>query len=276
MTKLKNSQQFDFKKLPDHPYHIVNRSPWPFFVALDALCITIAAVMYFHHYKTGALLLITGLIGLILLLNFWWRDVIIESTFLGYHTLSVQKSLRIGFILFIFSEIMFFVSFFWAFFHLSIDPSIFLGAIWPPEGIVPFNPYAIPLLNTYILLLSAATITYTHYSLIAGNKSDTLFGFFLTLVLGIGFSGLQLYEYIVAPFSISDGVYGSTFFMITGLHGSHVLIGTFFIGVCFFRTYFGHFTRTHHVGFEFAVWYWHFVDVVWLFVYTFIYLWGSI
>jgi len=269
-------KQDNFKKLPTHPYHIVNPSPWPFFVAVDALVITLGAVMYFHNYKDGGWTLIYGLGGLILLLIAWWRDVVIEATFLGYHTLAVQKSLRIGFILFIFSEVMFFVSFFWAFFHLSIDPSVFIGAIWPPEGIVPFNAYAIPLLNTYILLLSGATITYTHYSLIAGNKSDTFFGFSLTLLLGLIFSGLQLYEYIVAPFSISDGVYGSTFFMITGLHGSHVIVGTIFIAVCFIRTYFSHFTRTHHLGFEFAVWYWHFVDVVWLFVYTFIYLWGSL
>jgi len=263
-------------KFQKHPYHIVDRSPWPFLVALDSLPITIGAVMYFHQYNNGGRFLVLGLLGLLYLLKFWWRDVIIEGTFLGHHTLAVQKSLRIGFILFLFSEIMFFASFFWAFFHVSLDPSIFIGAIWPPEGIIPFDPYAIPLLNTYILLLSGATITYTHHSLIAGLESDARFGFFLTLTLGLAFSALQLYEYIVAPFSISDGVYGSTFFMITGLHGSHVLVGTIFIFVCAKRTRLLHFTRTHHLGFEFAVWYWHFVDVVWLFVYTFVYLWGSL
>jgi heme/copper-type cytochrome/quinol oxidase subunit 3 len=165
--------------------------------------------------------------------------------------------------------------FFGPFFHLSVDPSVFIGAIWPPEGVVPLNPFQIPLLNTYILIFSGATITYTHYALTSGNIYPTCNGFFLTILLGLFFTALQLYEYRVAPFSIADGVYGSTFYMITGLHGAHVLVGTLFIMVGFLRTLFGHFTTEHHLGFEFAVWYWHFVDVVWLFVYSFIYIWGS-
>jgi len=263
------------RKFKRHPYHIVSPSPWPFFVALNTLPITIGAVMYFHQYRYGSFFLIAGLINLLICVTFWLRDVIREATFLGEHTQAVQNAHRLGFILFIFSEIMFFFSFFWAFFHVSIDPSIFIGAIWPPEGIVPLDPLAIPLLNTVILVFSGATITYTHYMLIAAAYFNTCLGYIITLFLALMFTVLQLYEYNVSTFSIADGIYGSTFFLITGFHGAHVIAGTIFIIVCFIRTIVGHFTTTHHLGFEFAAWYWHFVDIVWLFVYTFIYLWGS-
>jgi len=272
---LKEKRKEELKKLPKHPYHIVTRSPWPILVGLTALPITLSAVMYMHSYNKGGFLLIVSLLTLTVLLIAWWRDVIREATFMGLHTLAVQRSHRLGFILFIFSEVMFFFGFFWAYFHLAIDPSIHIGSVWPPDGIIALKPQGVPLLNTYILLLSGATITYTHYSLISGNIYATSWGYMLTLLLGCLFTVIQLSEYIEVRFSIADSVYGSTFFMITGLHGAHVIVGTLFIFVGFYRTLAGHFTRSHHLGFEFAVWYWHFVDVVWLFVFTFIYFWGS-
>jgi cytochrome c oxidase subunit 3 len=178
--------------------------------------------------------------------------------------------------LFIVSEVMLFASFFWAYFHFAADPSVHIGCVWPPEGIEPLNPFGVPLLNTYILLFSGATVTYTHYSVISGNLPDTELGFMMTLFLAGLFTLFQLLEYKAATFTIADGVYGSTFYMITGLHGLHVIVGTIFLFVCFVRTIFRHFTRDHHLGLEFAIWYWHFVDVVWLFVFTGVYYWGSI
>jgi len=263
------------RKFKRHAYHIVNPSPWPFFVSLNALPLTIGAVMYFHEFKYGFLFMILGFFNLILCMTLWFRDIIREATYLGEHTLIVQKAHRLGFILFIFSEVMFFFSFFWAFFDLAVEPSIFIGAAWPPDGIATLNSFGIPLFNTFVLVFSGVTITYTHYAIIARLFKRALIGYILTLFLALVFTLHQLYEYEVSTFTISDGVYGSTFYMITGFHGIHVIIGTIFIFVCFLRTIAGHFTTRHHLGFEFAAWYWHFVDIVWLFVYMFVYVWGS-
>lgn len=185
-----------------------------------------------------------------------------ESTFQGLHTDLVKKGLKLGMILFIVSEICFFVSFFWAFFHSSLAPAIELGALWPPRGIQILNPFSVPLLNTAILLSSGATVTWAHHAIINGNRGQSVKGLLFTVALGIIFTGLQGAEYYEAPFAISDSVYGSTFFMATGFHGFHVLIGTTFLGVCLGRLAFHQFTRHHHFGFEAASWYWHFVDVV--------------
>jgi len=203
-------------------------------------------------------------------------DVIFESTYQGYHTRAVQRGLRIGVILFIVSEVMFFFAFFWAFFHSSLSPSIQIGCVWPPAGIVPFSPWRIPLLNTIVLLVSGMAITAAHYYLVLGDGDDVYELYLYTLGLAVLFTFLQLYEYRHAPFDISDGIYGSTFFMTTGLHGFHVLAGTIAIFISFLRTcFFDHFTREHHIGFESAVWYWHFVDVVWLFLFVAVYWWGG-
>nr|YP_009228832.1 cytochrome c oxidase subunit III [Calliphora chinghaiensis]ALS20014.1 cytochrome c oxidase subunit III [Calliphora chinghaiensis] len=220
-------------------------------------------------------LFLLGNIITILTVYQWWRDVSREGTFQGLHTDAVTTGLRWGMILFILSEILFFVSFFWAFFHSSLSPSIELGAMWPPMGITPFNPFQIPLLNTVILLTSGITVTWAHHSLMEGNHSQTTQGLFFTVILGIYFTILQAYEYIEAPFTIADSVYGSTFFMATGFHGVHVLIGTTFLLVCLIRHLSNHFSKTHHFGFEAAAWYWHFVDIVWLFLYISIYWWGG-
>jgi cytochrome c oxidase subunit 3 len=262
-------------KIHRHLFHLVDRSPWPLFSSIAVLFITMGFALYIHRIENGFLIFFFGLLLLIVVLIVWWRDVIRESTHQGNHTLVVQRGLRIGFMLFIASEIMFFAGFFRAYFHSSLVPSIELGAVWPPVNIVPLSPWSIPMLNTAILLVSGFSITWVHFALIYGHTIQVVYAFIVTLVLAITFTGLQINEYFNAPFNISDSVFGSTFFALTGLHGLHVIIGTIFISVCFGRFLLAHFTRKHHLGFEFASWYWHFVDVVWLFLYVFVYIWGS-
>nr|WNH42652.1 cytochrome c oxidase subunit 3 [Neoperla conradti] len=257
----------------NHPYHLVDQSPWPLTGAIGALATVSGLVKWFHHYDSSLLSL--GLFITTLTMIQWWRDITREGTFQGLHTLPVILGLRWGMILFITSEVFFFISFFWAFFHSSLSPTGELGAIWPPAGIVPFNPLQIPLLNTAILLASGVTVTWAHHSLMDNNHTQTLQGLFFTVILGVYFTILQAYEYIEAPFTISDAVYGSTFFVATGFHGLHVIIGTTFLLICLIRHSRFHFSSNHHFGFEAAAWYWHFVDVVWLFLYISIYWWGS-
>jgi len=258
-----------------HPFHLVDPSPHPMFASLGALTSTVGGVMYFHGYEGSDFVLCLGLGMIIYVMFTWWRDVIREATFQGHHTYMVQQGLRSGMILFIVSEIMFFVAFFWAFFHSSLAPTVELGAIWPPKGIEVMNPFEIPLLNTVILLSSGAAVTWSHHAILASKRQDAILGLVFTIILAVVFTGLQGLEYVEAPFTISDGVYGSTFFLATGFHGFHVFVGTVFLFVCLIRLYKFHFTRTHHFGFEAAAWYWHFVDVVWLFLYVTIYWWGG-
>jgi len=255
-----------------HTFHLVQPSIWPIITAISAGLMAFGAVQYMH-YSIG-IYFILGFIHVILCLIGWWRDVIQESFY--DHTEVVQRGLRLGFILFIVSEVMFFFGFFWAFLHSSVSPTAFIGCQWPPVGIEPFNPWSVPLLNTLILLLSGASITWVHHAIVAGNRSQSHFGFLVTIFLAIFFTMLQLVEYREAMFGISDGVFGSCFFLMTGFHGFHVVIGTIFIIVCAFRGFYGHFTTTHHLGFEAAAWYWHFVDVVWLFLFVLIYWWGGL
>nr|WKU84033.1 cytochrome c oxidase subunit III [Ocyptamus dimidiatus] len=257
----------------NHPFHLVDYSPWPLTGAIGTMTMVSGMVQWFHKFDLSLMLL--GTIINMLTVYQWWRDVSREGTFQGLHTLAVTTGLRWGMILFILSEVLFFSSFFWAFFHSSLSPSIELGTIWPPMGITPFNPFQIPLLNTTILLTSGITVTWAHHSLMSGNFSQTTQGLFFTVLLGIYFTILQGYEYMEASFNISDAVYGSTFFMSTGFHGIHVLIGTTFLLVCLIRHLNNHFSKNHHFGFEAAAWYWHFVDIVWLFLYVSIYWWGS-
>nr|AXZ71086.1 cytochrome c oxidase subunit III [Platypeza sp. XL-2018] len=257
----------------NHPFHLVDYSPWPLVGAIGAMTTVSGMVKWFHQFDSSLLLL--GTLITILTMYQWWRDVSREGTFQGHHTYMVTIGLRWGMILFILSEVLFFVSFFWSFFHCSLSPSIELGASWPPLGITPFNPFQIPLLNTMILLASGITVTWAHHSLMENNHSQTTQGLFFTVLLGIYFSILQGYEYLEAPFTIADSVYGSTFYMATGFHGLHVLIGTTFLLVCLIRHVNNHFSKSHHFGFEAAAWYWHFVDIVWLFLFVSIYWWGG-
>ena len=281
-----------------HYFHLVNPSPWPFLTGISLLMVTTGAAMYMHAYNNGYSLLLWGMSCLLLCLYQWWGDVIIEGTYQGCHTKIVQQGLRFGIVLFIVSEIMFFFSFFWAFFHSSLAPDISIGCIWPPIEIKVFNPWEVPLLNTFILLSSGCTVTWVHYvlcipkpivefviiknqtykhliNLEKGDIEESTKAFELTIGLALLFTCFQVYEYYEAPFSILDGVYGSTFFMLTGFHGFHVIIGTLFLLVCAIRNYENHFSINHHIGFEGAVWYWHFVDVVWLFLFVIIYYWGG-
>nr|AYR05275.1 cytochrome c oxidase subunit 3 [Coleoptera sp. ACP-2013] len=257
----------------NHPYHLVNPSPWPLIGSLSALITMAGLIKWFHLFSNN--LLMIGIISMIMVMYQWWRDISRESTYQGLHTYKVTLGLRWGMILFITSEIFFFISFFWGFFHNSLSPSIELGLIWPPKGIYSFNPLEIPLLNTLILLTSGLTVTWAHHSLMENNYNQAFQGLMMTVILGIYFTILQGFEYIESPFTISDSSYGSSFFMATGFHGLHVIIGTTFLMICLIRLYFNHFSSIHHFGFEASAWYWHFVDVVWLFLYISLYWWGS-
>jgi cytochrome c oxidase subunit 3 len=256
-----------------HPFHLVDIRPWPITASIGALTIT-SGLSYWFHYNSITILSL-GLFIIIISSYQWWRDIAREGTLQGLHNRTVITNLRWGIILFIVSEIFFFLSFFWAFFHARLAPSVEIGTQWPPAGIIPFNPFQIPLLNTAILLASGVTITWSHHALISANHSQATQALTLTIILGVYFTALQAYEYIEAPFTIAEAVYGSTFFVATGFHGLHVIIGSTFLMVCLFRIRKFHFSATHHFGFEAAAWYWHFVDVVWLFLYVSIYWWGG-
>ncbi|MEH6726292.1 MAG: cytochrome c oxidase subunit 3 [Hyphomicrobiales bacterium] len=265
----------------DHDYHLVDPSPWPFVGSVSALALALGAVSYFH--EASALWMLPGFLGVIYTMIAWWSDVIKESHE-GHHTKVVQLHLRYGMILFIASEVMFFVAWFWAFF----DASLFAGEVqqvarvehtgghWPPAGIEVFDPWHLPLLNTLILLTSGTTVTWAHHALLHNDRNGLKWGLILTVILGALFSVVQAYEYSHAAFAFSGSIYGSTFYMATGFHGFHVLIGTIFLVVCLVRALKGEFTPKQHFGFEAAAWYWHFVDVVWLFLFVAIYIWGSV
>lgn len=257
-----------------HPYHIVDESPWPIYGSLAGLFFTTGILSWFHLKSIE--IIIVGTLGLILVIYQWWRDIAREGTLQGLHTRIVELGLRSGILLFITSEVFFFLSFFWAYFHARLSPNIEVGRMWPYVGIVPFNPLGVPLLNTLVLLSSGVRVTWAHHALISGDKKNTTLGLLFTVVLGLYFRFLQGLEYYEAPFTFADGVYGSTFFISTGFHGIHVIIGTLFLLVCLIRHIKGEFRKNHHFGFEAAAWYWHFVDVVWLFLYLVVYWWGGV
>jgi cytochrome c oxidase subunit 3 len=257
-----------------HPYHLVNPSPWPISVSAALLGLTIGGVMYFHFYVKGIYLILFSFILLSVLAGFWWRDLIREGTYLHNHTKKVLAGLRLGFILFIVSEVMFFFSFFWAYFHSSLSPNIEIGSQWPPYALEVIG-IALPVVNTIILLSSGATITVAHLALLRGNKQVAIESLVATIAFALVFTAIQAYEYRHAPFSISDGVYGSVFFLLTGFHGIHVIIGTIFIFVQFIRLIKDHLKPDSHLGFEASAWYWHFVDVVWLLLFVIVYAYGS-
>ena len=266
--------EFNVSQSSTHPFHIVNISPWPLISGLSAFCTVFGFSMFMHQINWGVFIFFLSLIFLIFTMSIWWRDVIREAVNEGFHNTFVQIGLKFGMLLFITSEIMLFFAFFWAFFHASLNPTPDVGCIWPPTEIMAINPWTVPLLNTVVLVTSGAFITWSHYGFLSGFRVESSEALVYTIGLAIYFTLLQYFEYCFAPFTISDSVYGSVFFMTTGLHGSHVLIGTLFLLVCLYRLYNYHFTTTHHLGFECASWYWHFVDIVWIFVFFFIYWWG--
>jgi cytochrome c oxidase subunit 3 len=263
-----------------HDYHLVNPSPWPAIGASAVFIMAIGAIMYFHGSQPWILLI--GAVGVLYTMAGWWRDVVREAH-AGDHTQVVQLHLRYGMILFIASEVMFFVAWFWAYFDAAffagevqqIARTELTGGVWPPEGIATFDPWHLPLLNTLILLTSGTTVTWAHHALLHNDRDGLKWGLILTVTLGALFTGVQAYEYSHAAFSYGGHIYGATFFMATGFHGFHVIIGTIFLTVCLGRALAGHFTPRQHFGFEAAAWYWHFVDVVWLFLFACIYVWGA-
>lgn len=256
------------------PFHLVEYSPWPLTSSLGAFTLAIGLARWFHGY--GISCFVIAIILILISIYQWWRDVVREGTYMGHHTSPVAVGLRWGIILFITSEVIFFFAFFWAFFHRSLAPTPEIGCSWPPTGINPLNPFRVPLLNTAVLLASGVTVTWAHHRLIRGSRTNSVQALTITVILGAYFTILQAGEYLAAPFTIADRVYGTTFFVATGFHGLHVLIGSRFLFICLLRTLMHHFSDGHHFGFEAAAWYWHFVDVVWICLYLCIYWWGSL
>jgi cytochrome c oxidase subunit 3 len=269
-----------------HDYHLVDPSPWPAVGAASAFITAVGFILWMHNGGNYAVVGLIGFLGVLYTMFMWWRDVIKEANS-GDHTPVVSLHLRYGMIMFIASEVMFFVAWFWAFFDASLftgEPlqaarSAATGGIWPPQGVEVLDPWHLPLINTLILLTSGTTVTWAHHALLNNDRSGLKWGLAATVVLGIMFTSLQAYEYSHAAFAFNrehgGNIYGSTFFMATGFHGAHVIIGTIFLLVCLFRAMAGQFTPKQHFGFEAAAWYWHFVDVVWLFLFSCIYIWGS-
>jgi len=262
----------------NHDYHILPPDIWPLIGSISALTFTTGMVLFMHEMANGWLVLGLGIAGLIATFFSWFSNVVQEAQ-TGYHTPVVQLHMRYGMILFIASEVMFFVGWFWAWFDFALFPSALseaVGGQFPPASIeAVLDPFNLPLLNTLILLCSGTTVTWAHHSLIHGDREGLKTGLWLTIILGVFFTCIQAYEYMHAPFPFGQNTYGSAFYMATGFHGFHVLVGTIFLIVCLVRTYKGHFTPQQHFGFEAAAWYWHFVDVVWLFLFVTIYVWGS-
>ena len=298
----------------NHDYHLVDPSPWPLVGSMFAFVMAVGAIVWMKTMGDPKAVLLgmrgpwcfaVGFAGVLLTMFMWWRDVIHEAH-RGDHTPVVRLHLRYGMILFIASEVMFFVAWFWAYFDASlfpaavdalpitdsngtVSPGQFLigmeernkltGGVWPPKPTdnfkSTFDPWGLPLVNTLILLLSGTTVTWAHHALLENDRQGLKWGLILTIALGAMFTCVQAYEYAHAAFGFSGNIYGATFFMATGFHGFHVLVGTVFLLVCLIRTYAGHFTPTQHLGFEFAAWYWHFVDVVWLFLFICIYVFGA-
>ena len=260
----------------NHDYHILAPSLYPLIGAVAAFVMFFGAVQWMHG--SGPWVFLIGLAAIFYTMFGWWSETVKENN-AGDHTPVVQIGLRYGVILFIMSEVMFFSAWFWTFFKHAIYPmgpmSPMQDAVWPPAGIETFDAFDLPLLNTMILLLSGCTVTWAHHALLHGNRKDFIQGLALTVILGAFFSILQAYEYAHAAFGFREGIYPSTFYMATGFHGFHVLIGTIFLCVCLFRAKAGHFTEKQHFGFEAAAWYWHFVDVVWLFLFAAVYVWGG-
>ncbi|KPP93372.1 cytochrome c oxidase subunit 3 [Erythrobacter sp. HL-111] len=265
----------------NHDYHILEPDIWPFVGSMSALTFTSGMVLSFYPDLFGqaaSIVMWAGLAGLIATFFMWFKNIVVEAE-RGDHTPVVQLHMRYGMILFIASEVMFFVGWFWAWFDFSLFPSTLaevVGGVWPPKAIEEvLDPFALPLLNTLILLCSGTTVTWAHHSLIHGDRRGLKQGLWATIALGVLFSFIQAYEYSVAPFAFGGNTYSSAFYMATGFHGFHVIVGTIFLAVCLYRAYLGHFTPRQHFGFEAAAWYWHFVDVVWLFLFIAVYVWGG-
>jgi cytochrome c oxidase subunit 3 len=272
-----------------HPYHIVRPSIWPLCGAFAGMLLALGAIMYMHDVKIGEFNIglkgvFLGFVAVLSVMFFWWKDVLFEAVTEKIHTPIAQIGLRYGMALFIASEVMFFVAFFWAFFDASLfagQENMYLrteytGGHWPPPQIETIPAFDLPFLMTMILLLSGCTVTWAHHAILEGHQDQMIKALGITVCLGFFFLCFQVYEYSHAAFGFTEGIYPSTFYMATGFHGFHVFVGTVFLAVCWFRARKGHFTKKSHFGFEAAAWYWHFVDVVWLFLFVAVYWWGSL
>lgn len=263
-----------------HPFHLVELSSLPILLAFSIFVFAIGAVTTMHKYYLGYVILTLGTLSIIICLYYWWKNIINEG--LIYHTVQVRQGLRIGMVLFIISELMLFFGIFSSFFKASIFPVgitdglwVIKQGIWPPEEIILIDPWNLPLLNTVTLLLSGTTITWAHYALNENNQKDFIRGIGCTIILGLFFTIVQGYEYLHADFSISSGIYGANFYLATGFHGIHVIVGNIFLIICYFRAKKSEFVNSQrYLGFEFAAWYWHFINIIWLFLFAFVYIWG--
>jgi cytochrome c oxidase subunit 3 len=255
-----------------HPFHILDVSQHPITASFGAMGVFTGLVLMMHGVVLGGVSSLIGGVMLVSIAAIWWKDVAREGRN-GDHTKTVQTGLRLGVLLFIVSEVLFFFSFFWAYFHVALAPEMSIGGQWPPIGIQTLSAYEVPLLNTAILVSSGGSVTWAHHALIRGDKKVAVMALILTVVLGAIFTALQAIEYIETSYTIADSVFGSIFFVATGFHGLHVIVGTRFLGAALGRLIANTLTRDHHVGFETAAWYWHFVDIVWLFLYTWVYWW---
>lgn len=273
MINLNKLLSFPLKTYLNHinTFHLVNISPWPILVRIISINCFISILVLFKEIKShliGVNMLIITVIALL-----WWRDVDREASIIGEHTKFTYSLIITGIILFILSEVMFFVSFFWSFFHNSLNPGLELGIQWPPAGVYRINPYEAPLLNSILLVSRGVTLTYSHFRLLRINFNKAKRMLIITLMLGLLFTLTQLIEYIEASFTIIDSVYGSIFFIRTGFHGIHVIIGALFLIYSLTRITNYKLRKENHSGFNNRAWYWHFVDVVWLILYLLIYWW---
>uniref|UniRef100_A0AAU7YRE7 Cytochrome c oxidase subunit 3 n=1 Tax=Haematopinus quadripertusus TaxID=1453187 RepID=A0AAU7YRE7_9NEOP len=258
-------------KLGFHPFHMVSMSPWPLFLSVSIF--TEMVGLYVWLQGSSCVFALLSLLSLLISLYCWLRDVIRESTYQGFHTLSVVNGIRMGVIMFIASEVMFFFSLFFGVFFISLNPDISLGSMFPPLGVQPLSFMGVPFLNTMILLSSGVSLTWAHHSLMEGNKFHSIEGMVVTILLGVIFMTLQVVEYFESPFSIADSAYGSIFYVSTGFHGIHVMLGLVMLTISLSRLIQDHFSMKHMLGFEASAWYWHFVDVVWMFLFISIYWW---
>lgn len=255
-----------------NPFHLVELSPWPILTSFSFLSFGLGVVIMVRSYDCTPFLV--SLLLLIISSFLWGRDVHREGCYEGNHNNEVTVGFKVGIILFILSECFFFLGIFWGYLHLAEAPAVELGGVWPPVGVTPFDPKGIPFLNTILLVSSGVSVTWTHHAMEVGDFKSRLVSLVLTVLLGATFTAFQLIEYYVARFTFSCSSYSSVYFIGTGFHGLHVLIGRVLLVICLFRLSYLTISPNHRVGFECSVWYWHFVDIVWFCLYLIFYWWG--
>nr|YP_009504246.1 cytochrome c oxidase subunit III [Histiostoma feroniarum]AWX53522.1 cytochrome oxidase subunit 3 [Histiostoma feroniarum] len=255
-----------------NPFHLVEVSPWPFFTSLSILSFALGVIIMVRMFI--CIFFFISLIFLLFSSFIWGRDIHREGCYLGSHNIEALDGFKLGMVFFILSECFFFLGMFWGYFHLAEIPSFALGGVWPPTDVLTFDPKGIPFLNTVLLVSSGISVTWSHHSLESGGFKNSLLGLLFTILLGFIFTFFQFIEYYVASFTISCSSYSSIYFMGTGFHGFHVIIGTMLLLICLIRFSLLSISPLHSSGFECSIWYWHFVDVVWFFLYLVFYWWG--